>query len=83
MDPIFRDLGGEHLRPDTPAPEWDAQSRAFREMGPADITTDDDLAAMTLRAHPAYEPGRDVPPAAPEEYEAIDWDRERTDPRER
>lgn len=67
--------------PDPGAP--DAQSRAYREMGPEDAVRDDELHTMISRA---YNP---LPASAhpadhlllPDDYERERWDAGRDDPR--
>ena len=66
---------------DDPVAALDAQSVAFRGMGPGDVVLDGDIADMAERFHPPYVPGEDVAPAGVEEYEAARWDHGRTDPR--
>jgi hypothetical protein len=59
--------------------EMDAQSRAYREMGPDDIVADEDICHFAVRTHP---PLRDMSTLkGPDAYEAEGWDSGREDPR--
>ena len=66
-------------------PEPDAQGRAYRDMGPLDVLDDHDLAAMDWVRHGPLRP--DHPAAVqlnlPVDYERLDWDAGRIDPRTR
>lgn len=61
----------------------DWQSTAYRDMSPLDVIDDVDLSAMTGVRHAALDP--DVSPAValrlPEDFERMEWDHGRTDPR--
>lgn len=88
--PIYAELAakrGFHLPDEVPAlaglddrATLDAQSVAYRGMGPADIVGDGEIAAMAERIHPAYVPGGAPPPATGGEYEQVGWDRDRPTP---
>ena len=64
-------------------PGPDAQGRAYRDMGPLDVLDDHDLAAMPWVRHEPLDP--DHPAAVqlhiPGDFERLDWDAGRTDPR--
>lgn len=60
-------------------PEMDAQSRAYRDMPPEMVVTDDMVRHFVVRHH---EPLDDVAAlTSPDEYETVGWDAGREDPR--
>lgn len=75
--------GWRHVPFPGDAPEMDAQSRAYREMTPADAVTDQQIAAFTAWFHPPMD--RAVHPSEvlllPEDHERGRWDAGRIDPR--
>lgn len=83
--PLYDDLRGRYLLMDVPdpAPPWDAQSRAYREMRPEDAVPDGDILTHAARVHPPLELGDYIPDLIllPEDYEHEQWDAARTDPR--
>ena len=92
-DPLlYRQLAAEHdldvpggvpalAGLDDPIAALDAQSIAYRSIGPGDVVLDGEIPGMAERIHPPYLPGQDVRPATVEEYEAAGWDEGRADPR--
>jgi len=62
-------------------PYMDAQSRAYREMTPADAVPDEDIPRWASRCHDPLDPTRPVAEQLrlPEQYEAERWDRLRID----
>lgn len=84
MDPlIYQQLSDETLIDVPEQPALDAQSRAYREMGPDDAVTDDEIQHYAVRSHPPLDANPDDPPLllGPDYFERRGWDAGREDPR--
>ena len=63
----------------------DPQTRAYRDMSPLDVVDDRDLADMECDRHEPLDPGVPVGVvlSLPVDYERLEWDHGRMDPRTR